>query len=53
MSDGEEHAGVLILMQDTARAWNENETFVVRTIAEQAGMALKNLGLRRLVSNLR
>jgi len=52
MSDGEEHAGVLILMQDTARAWNENETFVVRTIAEQAGMALKNLGLRRLVSNL-
>jgi GGDEF domain-containing protein/tetratricopeptide (TPR) repeat protein len=52
MSDGEEHAGVLLLMQDTARAWNENETFVVRTIAEQAGMALKNLGLRRLVSNL-
>ncbi len=52
MSDGEEHAGVLLLMQDTARAWNENETFVVRTIAEQAGMALRNLGLRRLVSNL-
>src|SRR5450432_54879 len=52
MSDGEEHAGVLLLMQDTARAWHENETFVVRTIAEQAGMALRNLGLRRLVSNL-
>ena len=52
MSDGEEHAGVLLLMQDAARAWNENETFVVRTIAEQAGMALRNLGLRRLVSNL-
>jgi GGDEF domain-containing protein len=52
MSDGEEHAGVLLLMQDTPRAWNENETFVVRTIAEQAGMALRNLGLRRLVSNL-
>ena len=52
MSDGEEHAGVLLLMQDTPRAWSENETFVVRTIAEQAGMALRNLGLRRLVSNL-
>jgi GGDEF domain-containing protein/thioredoxin-like negative regulator of GroEL len=52
MSDGEEHAGVLLLMQDTVRAWHENETFVVRTIAEQAGMALRNLGLRRLVSNL-
>jgi len=52
MSDGEEHAGVLLLMQDTARSWHENETFVVRTIAEQAGMALRNLGLRRLVSNL-
>ena len=52
MSDGEEHAGVLLLMQDTARAWNENEIFVVRTLAEQAGMALRNLGLRRLVSNL-
>jgi GGDEF domain-containing protein/tetratricopeptide (TPR) repeat protein len=52
MSDGEEHAGVLLLMQDTARAWHENEIFVVRTIAEQAGMALRNLGLRRLVSNL-
>jgi GGDEF domain-containing protein/tetratricopeptide (TPR) repeat protein len=52
MSDGEEHAGVLLLMQDSARSWNENETFVVRTIAEQAGMALRNLGLRRLVSNL-
>ena len=52
MSDGEEHAGVLLLMQDTARPWSENEIFVVRTIAEQAGMALRNLGLRRLVSNL-
>jgi GGDEF domain-containing protein/tetratricopeptide (TPR) repeat protein len=52
MSDGEEHAGVLLLMQDTARAWSENEIFVIRTIAEQAGMALRNLGLRRLVSNL-
>jgi tetratricopeptide (TPR) repeat protein/GGDEF domain-containing protein len=52
MSDGEEHAGVLLLMQDTARPWHENEIFVVRTVAEQAGMALRNLGLRRLVSNL-
>ncbi len=52
MSDGEEHAGVLLLMQDTARPWHENETFVIRTLAEQAGMALRNLGLRRLVSNL-
>ncbi len=52
MSDGEEHAGVLLLMQDTGRTWNESEIFVIRTIAEQAGMALRNLGLRRLVSNL-
>ena len=52
MSDGEEHAGVLILMQNTARAFHESEVFVVRTVAEQAGMALRNLGLRRLVSNL-
>ena len=52
MSDGEEHAGVLLMMQNTARAWHESEVFVVRTLAEQAGMALRNLGLRRLVSNL-
>ena len=52
LSDGEEQAGVLLLMQDTPREWNANEIFVIKTIAEQAAMALRNLGLRRLVSNL-
>ena len=52
LSDGEEQAGVLLLMQDTAREWNLNDIFIIKTIAEQAAMALRNLGLRRLVSNL-
>ena len=52
LSDGDEQAGVLLLMQDTAREWNPNDIFIIKTIAEQAAMALRNLGLRRLVSNL-
>ena len=52
LSDGEEQAGVLLLMEDTAREWNPNDIFIIKTIAEQAAMALRNLGLRRLVSNL-
>ena len=52
LSDGEEQAGVLLLMQDTTREWSPNDTFIIKTIGEQAAMALRNLGLRRLVSNL-
>ena len=52
LSDGEEQAGVLLLMQDTPREWHANDIFIIKTIAEQAAMALRNLGLRRLVSNL-
>jgi diguanylate cyclase (GGDEF)-like protein len=52
LSEGSEHVGVLLLLQDVARGWHANDVVVLKTIAEQAVQALNNAGLRRLVSNL-
>lgn len=52
LSDGQDHAGVLLLMQSTPRGWNTNDVVVLKTIGEQITIALNNAGLRRLVKNL-
>jgi diguanylate cyclase (GGDEF)-like protein len=52
LSDGQDHLGVLLLMQGTARGWHSSDLVVLKTIAEQITIALNNAGLRRLVKNL-
>ncbi len=52
LSDGSDHAGVLILTHPNPRAWSANEVAILKTIAEQVVIALNNVGLRRLVKNL-
>lgn len=52
MTDGAEHVGVLVLMQNTARSWGPNDVMVLKTISDQIVIALNNAGLRRLVKNL-
>lgn len=52
LMDGPEHVGLLVLLQNTARAWSSSDVVVLKTIAEQITIALNNVGLRRLVKNL-
>jgi len=52
LSDGQDHVGVLLLMQSAPRGWNSNDVVVLKTIGEQITIALNNAGLRRLVKNL-
>ena len=52
LSDGQDHVGVLLLMQGTPRGWHSSDLVVLKTIAEQITIALNNAGLRRLVKNL-
>ena len=52
LTDGNDHLGVLLLMEDTARAWPPNDVLVFKMIAEQVAISLNNAGLRRLVKNL-
>ena len=52
LSDGQDHVGLLLLMQSKPRTWNSNDMVVLRTIGEQITVALNNAGLRRLVKNL-
>ena len=52
LSDGSEQFGILLLMDQTARAWASNDVLVFKMIAEQTAIALNNAGLRRLVKNL-
>jgi diguanylate cyclase (GGDEF)-like protein len=51
LGDGEP-VGVLVLMQNWPRVWDEPDTVVLKTLAEQMVIALNNAGLRRLVKNL-
>ncbi|HLM81954.1 MAG TPA: diguanylate cyclase, partial [Terriglobales bacterium] len=44
--------GVLILTQNSGRAWQPTEVLVIRTLSDQVLIALNNAGLRRLVKNL-
>jgi diguanylate cyclase (GGDEF)-like protein len=52
LSDGQDHVGLLLLMQSKPRTWNSNDVVVLKTIGEQITVALNNAGLRRLVKNL-
>ena len=44
--------GVLLLLSNNPRTWSPNDVLVFKMIADQAGTALNNAGLRRLVKNL-
>jgi diguanylate cyclase (GGDEF)-like protein len=52
LTEGNDHLGVLILTQNTARAWQESEVVMIRTLSDQVAIALNNAGLRRLVKSL-
>ena len=52
LMDGNDHLGVMLLMENTSRAWPPNDVMVFKMIAEQVAIALNNAGLRRLVKNL-
>jgi diguanylate cyclase (GGDEF)-like protein len=52
LSDGSEHVGILLLMDNKKHAWGANDVMVLKTISDQIVIALNNAGLRRLVKNL-
>jgi diguanylate cyclase (GGDEF)-like protein len=52
LSDGEETAGILVLIHNRSRAWQQADLVVLKTLADQMVIALNNAGLRRLVKNL-
>jgi diguanylate cyclase (GGDEF)-like protein len=52
LTEGNDQLGVLILTQNAARAWQESEVVMIRTLSDQVAIALKNAGLRRLVKSL-
>jgi GGDEF domain-containing protein len=52
LTDGEEVAGVLVLIHKSARVWQHSDMVVLKTLADQMVIALNNAGLRRLVKNL-
>jgi diguanylate cyclase (GGDEF)-like protein len=52
LSDGEETVGILVLMHNRGRVWQQGDMVVLKTVADQMVIALNNAGLRRLVKNL-
>lgn len=52
LMDGNDHLGIMLLMENASRAWPPNDVIVFKMIAEQVAIALNNAGLRRLVKNL-
>src|SRR5262249_48358194 len=52
LSEGEETVGILILMHDRPRTWQQGDMVVLKTLSDQMVIALNNAGLRRLVKNL-
>jgi len=52
LADGEETVGILLLLHNRARLWQQADMVVLKTLAEQMVIALNNAGLRRLVKNL-
>jgi diguanylate cyclase (GGDEF)-like protein len=52
LSDGEETAGLLVLIHNKPRTWQPADMVVLKTLADQMVIALNNAGLRRLVKNL-
>lgn len=52
LSDGEETVGILVVIHNRARIWQQSDMVVLKTLSEQMVIALNNAGLRRLVKNL-
>ncbi len=52
LSDGEEKVGILVLIHNKPRTWQQGDMLVLKTLTEQMVIALNNAGLRRLVKNL-
>ncbi len=52
LSDGEETVGILILIHNRPRVWQQADLVVLKTLSDQMVIALNNAGLRRLVKNL-
>ena len=52
LSDGQETVGMLVVIHSRARAWQQSDLVVLKTLTEQMVIALNNAGLRRLVKNL-
>ncbi len=52
LSDGEETVGILVLIHNRGRVWQQSDLVVLKTLADQMVIALNNAGLRRLVKNL-
>jgi diguanylate cyclase (GGDEF)-like protein len=52
LSDGEETVGMLVLLHNRGRVWQQADMVVLKTLADQMVIALNNAGLRRLVKNL-
>ena len=52
LSDGEETVGILVLIHNRSRVWQQADMVVLKTLADQMVIALNNAGLRRLVKNL-
>jgi len=52
LSDGEETVGLLVLIHNRPRVWQQADMVVLKTLADQMVIALNNAGLRRLVKNL-
>jgi diguanylate cyclase (GGDEF)-like protein len=52
LSDGEETVGILVLVHNRGRVWQQSDLVVLKTLADQMVIALNNAGLRRLVKNL-
>jgi len=52
LMDGNDHLGVMLLIENASRAWPPNDVILFKMIAEQVAIALNNAGLRRLVKNL-
>jgi diguanylate cyclase (GGDEF)-like protein len=52
LSDGEETVGIMLLLHNRGRVWQQADMVVLKTLADQMVIALNNAGLRRLVKNL-
>jgi GGDEF domain-containing protein len=52
LSDGPDHVGVLLLVQNTPHGWHSSDIVVLKSISDQIVIALNNAGLRRLVKSL-
>jgi diguanylate cyclase (GGDEF)-like protein len=52
LSNGSDCVGVLVLVHNKPRSWPQTDLVVLKTLADQAVIALNNAGLRRLVKNL-